>query len=660
MTGPRSDQERETPTRVRVERDGVERAGAAKNGATKNAQSDSAPKGDSTKSGQKKGEQKKDKDKLRAPALRRTLGLLRPHLPGHRLLLGGGALALVFEVLFRVLEPWPVKFVVDAVTRSLGADLSEPGSGVTPMLLTVCAAATIAIIGARALSNYLATVAFALAGSRIATALRQRVFTHVNRLSKKYHSRARTGDVVQRLVADVGRLQEVAVSAGMPLLVNLFTIVVMTGVMFWLDAWLALVVLAAAAVFFLMSRTSTKKITSASRKTRKAEGDLANLAQETLGGITVVQAYGLETTMEEQFSGSNAKSLKDGVQARRLAAALERRTDVVVGCATAAVLVLGATRVTQGAMTPGDLVIFLTYLKTAMKPLRDLAKYVGRIARAAASGERVADLLDERPDITSPPKPRQIERVRGQVDLYDVRAEYDGHQVLNGIDLHIPAGQKIALVGPSGSGKSTITSLLVRMMDPSGGSVQIDGVDLRLLDLEQLRAQVALVLQDSVLFSGTVLDNIRMGNMAAGAPQIRKAVRSAQAADFISRLPDGFSTKVGERGATLSGGQRQRIAIARALLRDSPVVILDEATTGLDPENSAAVLEAIETLSQGRTTIMVTHDEATARACDRVVWIEDGRIAWDGPGDGDIPYSQALRSPSPRRDAQDFASEVLR
>ncbi len=581
--------------------------------------------------------------KVDRSALRRTLGLLRPHIKGHRTILAGGGLALVFEVLFRVLEPWPVKFVVDAVTRSLGADLAEPGPVASTKLLLACALATVSLVGLRALCNYLATVAFALGGSRIATALRQRVFTHVNRLSRRYHSTSRSGDVVQRVVGDVGRLQEVAVTAGMPLLVNSFTLVAMLGVMTWLDPVLALVVVVAALLFVLSSRTSSRKITHASRKTRKAEGDLANIAQETLGGITVVQAYGLERSVEKQFEGKNNRSLKDGVQARRLAAGLERRTDVLVGLATATVLFIGGSRVMEGAMTPGDLVIFLTYLKTAMKPLRDMAKYVGRIARAAASGERVADLMDQQPDITSPDQPWDLPAVRGEIELRGVSADYgDGVPVLRGIDLSIPAGQRVALVGPSGSGKSTIASLVMRMMDVTDGSVRIDGIDVRRLNLEQLRSQVAVVLQDSVLFTGTIADNIRHGLQGATDEQVHRAAERARAVEFIERLPEGYETTVGERGATLSGGQRQRIAVARALLRDAAVVVLDEATTGLDADNASAVRAAIEDLTRGRTTVVVTHDEETARACDRIVVIESGQVRWDGPADGQIPVARAF------------------
>ncbi|MFW5469280.1 ABC transporter ATP-binding protein [Knoellia sp. CPCC 206435] len=581
------------------------------------------------------------------PALRRTIGLVRPHLRDHATLLGGGALALVFEVVFRVLEPWPVKFVVDAVTRSLGAQLASPGPRASLQLLVACGLATVVLVGLRAVCSYLATIAFALAGSRIATELRQRLFRHVNRLSQEYHSVTRSGDLVQRVVGDVGRLQEVAVTAGMPLLVNVFTLVAMSVVMFWLDPLLTLVVVVCALLFLLLSRVSTPKITHASRRTRKAEGDLANIAQETIGGMRVVQAYGLELALEQQFSGRNSSSLKEGVRARRLAAALERSTDLLVGVATAAVLVLGGQRVLQEAMSPGDLVIFLTYLKTAMKPLRDLAKYTGRIARAAASGERVADVLDVQPAITSPSDPVRLSRLDGNVRLASVTAGHgDDPPVLRDLSLHVPAGQRVAVVGPSGAGKSTLTNLLTRMLDVRSGSVRIDGFDVRELHLESLRSQVAVVLQESVLFTGSVADNIRHGQPGATDEQVRWAARKARADEFIRALPGGYETQVGERGATLSGGERQRVAIARALLRDASVVILDEATSGLDAENAGAVREAIDRLTQGRTTIVVTHDEQTARECDRIVWIEGGGIRWDGPPDGQLPEGAALTGAS--------------
>ncbi len=563
--------------------------------------------------------------------VRRTLSMAAPHMKGHKLVLAGGVTALLFEVVFRVLEPWPLKFVVDAVTRSLGADLASDGPTASLRLLLACALATISIVGLRALTNFMATVAFALVGSRMATSLRQRVFAHVASLSRRFHTGSRSGDLVQRLVADVGRLQDVAVTAGLPMLANVITLVAMTGVMLWLDWMLALVVVASAGAFLLLSRRSGGGITSASRNTRRNEGDLANIAQETIGAITVVQAYGLEGHLGDRFQGSNSRSLTEGVKAKRLAAALERRTDVLIGVATAAVLLVGGWRVMQLAMTPGDLVIFVTYLKTAMKPLRDMAKYTGRIARAAASGERVADVLDIVAEITSPAHPHPIGRIVGSVRFSGVNVAYEtGRDVLSDIDLEIQPGERVALVGTSGSGKSTLASLVPRLMDPTRGSVSIDGIDVRSMDLEELRSQVALLLQEAVLFTGTVAENIRHGRLDATDDEIRAAARAARADEFIREMTDGYETVIGERGATLSGGQRQRIAIARALLRDAPVIILDEATTGLDPDNAEAVLDAIETLSHGRTTIVVTHDDDVAVACDRVVRLTRGRIVWEG------------------------------
>lgn len=563
-------------------------------------------------------------------ALRRTLKIVRPHLGGQKWLMSGGITALLFEVAFRVLEPWPTKFVVDAVTAQLGATI--PGApAATASLLVACAAAVVLIVGLRALSNYLATVCFALAGSRVATKLRAAVFSHVQSLSDGYHATSKRGDLVQRLVGDVGKLQDVAVTAGLPLIANVITLLVMAVVMFVLDARLACVVVLAAIAYWVTSQGSTTRITEASRRTRKGEGQLANIAQESLGAIGVVHAYSLHGEISKNFSGSNMKTLKDGVQAKKLAAGLERRTDVIVGVATALVLGGGGWRVVQGGMSPGDLVIFLTYLKTAMKPLRDLAKYTGRIARATASGERIADVLDVPVDIGDDPDAKPLAYARGELALRDVWFGYNpGDPILRGVDVEIPAGQRVAVVGPSGAGKSTISKLLPRLIDPDQGKVCLDGTNIRDITLESLRSHIALVPQETVLFSGTINDNIRYGRLDATDEEVQEAARRAYAHDFICAMPEAYDTYVGERGGTLSGGQRQRIAVARALLRDSPVVVLDEATTGLDPAATSAVLRAIDHLTVDRTTVAITHDAHLALDADRVLWIENGNIELDG------------------------------
>ena len=580
--------------------------------------------------------------RVRRSALTRTLRLVGPDLRPHLLMVAGGTLALMSEVVFRVLEPWPMKIVVDSVLSSLGTSTGYAPASV--LGLVACGAGLVGIVFMRALCNYLATVSFALAGSRTAIALRARAFRHVAGLSQQFHARNRSADTVQRLVSDIARMQDVAVTAGLPLAANVLTLLVMVVVMIVLDPLLALVVVAAVAVFLVTSSGSSKRITTASRRTRKSEGQLANTAQEALATIKVVQAYGLEELILDRFIGANLTSLRTGVRSLRLAARLERSTDVLVGAATALVMVGGGLRVLQGAMTPGDLVLFTTYLRTTMKPLRDMAKYTGRIARATASGERVADLMAVVPDIVSPASPLPLGRVRGRIDFAGVVTRYDGNEVLHGISLTVEPGEHVALVGPSGSGKSTLVSLVVRALDPVAGEVRLDGLPLPALDLGELRAGVSVLHQDAVLLTGTIRDNIRMGRPDATDADVEAAARRAGAHDFIVSLPGGYDAPVGERGDTLSGGQRQRVAIARALLRDTPVVILDEATTGLDPAARALVLDAVDRLARGRTTLIVTHDADVAVRADRVVWIEDGRVVLDDSPERLLARSRIFRS----------------
>ncbi|QZY51417.1 ABC transporter ATP-binding protein [Leucobacter tenebrionis] len=566
-------------------------------------------------------------------ALRRTLSLARPHLRGNRLLLTGGVLALLGEVALRVLEPWPIKFVIDAVSVSLGAtggaNAGTAGAGL--QLLLSCGLLLLGIVGLRAVAQYCSTVAFALAGSRIATQLRSRVFQHLQSLGLRYHSRAPHGDNVQRLVGDVGRLQDATVTAGLPLIGNAITLVVLAVVMAFMDPLLAGVVAVAVLAYLLLSRRGAPRIAAAAKRTRRSEGDLANTAAETFGAIRVVQAYGLEPHRGRAFEQGNRRALGQGVASKRLAAALERGTDVIVGAGLALVLVIGGLRVIEGALTPGDLVIFTTYLKLALRPLKDLAKHTGRIARAVASGERVADLLDEPVDIADRPGARPLREVRGSISFTDVDVDDGrGRPLFRGLSLEIPAGSSVCLLGPSGAGKSTLVGLITRASDPLRGAVAIDGVDLREATLASIRGSASVVLQESVLFATTVRENIRLGRLEATDEEVVAAARRALADDFIRALPDGYDTELGDRGGTLSGGQRQRIAIARALLRDAPIVILDEATTGLDPASKEQVSASIAELTAGRTTISVTHDPAAIRGADRILWIEDGRIVEDG------------------------------
>lgn len=567
------------------------------------------------------------------PGFHRLWPYVKPHLAAERRLLIGGSVAMLAEVVMRLLEPWPLKYVIDGVIASTGSDIAGTPPRDLTAVLVLASLALVAVTMLRAVASYLMTVTFALAGNRLLTRVRADLYAHLQQLPMAFHDKARTGDLVTRVTSDVGRLKEVAVTAALPLLGNTVTLVGMVAVVAFIDWQLALVMLLVFPLFFVFSIRLSRRINTVSRNQRKAEGALASLATETLSAMRVVKAYSLEKRMQESFASSNQKSLKDGVKGKRLSAGLERKTDVLVGVATAIVLFVGAQRVLAGAMTPGDLVVFLTYLKAAFKPMRDVAKYTGRIAQAAASSDRIVDVLTLSPAISDRPGARTAERFRGDIEFRDVWLEYEpGQPVLKGFNLAVAAGQKVAVVGPSGAGKSSLANLLSRLCDPTHGVVAVDGRDLRDLTMASVRSQLAVVLQESVLFATSIRENIAFG-LAAASPsqeQIEAAARLAGAHDFIERLPAGYDTVVGERGATLSGGERQRIAIARAAMRDAPIVILDEAMTGLDQETEREVVSALDRLTSGRTTLLITHDLDAALGAERVVWVEVGRVVDDG------------------------------
>jgi ATP-binding cassette, subfamily B, bacterial len=571
------------------------------------------------------------------PGLRRTVGRFRPHIIAERRLLILGTLAMFAAAAMQLLEPWPLAFVLDAIVKNLRLDLSGPLTGFESLftLVVICAIAFVGVVVLRALASYLMTICFALAGNRVLTRVRAEVYRHLNALSMRFHDRRRTGDLVARVTGDVNRLQDALVTAIIPLAGNLLTLVAMLVVIAIMDWQLALVVLLILPLFTISSKRLATKIVDVSRGQRSAEGALASLATETLSSMTVVQSYSLEDRMHGRFAASNQRSLKDGVKGKKLTAGLERKTDVLVGIGTAVVLAFGAFRVLKGQLSIGELTVFLAYLKTTFKPLRDVAKYTGRIAKAAASGERIVDVLDEDVEIADAPDARPAERFAGSVQFRNVKMAFQaGHPVLRGVSFSVPAGQRIAIVGPSGAGKSSLVSLLCRLRDPDAGEICIDKLPLSTFTVSSLRAQIAIVLQDSVLFAVSIRENIALGSpQEVTDEEIVAAAQLAGAHEFICALPEGYDTVVGERGSTLSGGERQRIAIARAAIRDAPIVVLDEAMTGLDSATEAEVSAALDRLTAGRTTFVITHDLDAARGCQRMIWVERGRVTRSGRPD---------------------------
>ncbi|MCV2216422.1 ABC transporter ATP-binding protein [Thauera sp. Sel9] len=554
-----------------------------------------------------------------------------PYLRGHRPLLSGAAAALVFSTAMRLLEPWPLALIIDGLVAGKPPALL---AGLDPMIaLAVCAAAVIAIAALKAGSAYLSTIGFALAGNRILGRVRIDLFAHLQRLSLAFHHRARSGDLTLRLVNDVGMLKEAMVTALMPMSANLLILGGMLAVMLALNWQLALVAILPVPVLLLATVRRGRRIHEASRAQRKRDGAMASTAGEALAAIRTVQSLSLEPAIAKAIGASDQHSQQADVRAKRLSAGLERGVDLLVAVATALVLWQGTRQVLAGSLSPGDLLVFVTYLKNSFRPVREYAKYASRLSKALAAGERIADVLDETPEITDRPDAVEAGRLKGAVRFRQVDFAYaaGGAKVLDGFELELRPGEHVALVGASGAGKSTIGSLLLRLYDPSSGAIEVDGHDLRDLTVASLRRQVCLVPQDNLLFAATVRDNIALAALRpVEQEEVEQAARLANAHEFIMALPAGYDTVIGERGATLSGGQRQRISVARAALRDSAIVVLDEPTVGLDRDNERIVIDALRHLAQGRTTFTITHDPMLAAEADRIVFLDGGRVVEQG------------------------------
>jgi ATP-binding cassette subfamily B protein len=549
-------------------------------------------------------------------------------------LIAGSFAALFVEVILRVLEPWPLKFIFDRVlgvhrASAHGATIFD---GIDPSTLLVLSIVAILVItGLRALADYASRIGFALVGNRVLTAARNEVFRHVEKLSLSFHTRAKTGDLLLRVISDINMLKDVAVTAALPLLANVLVLAGMLAMMFWVHWQLALVALASLPVFWFGTMVFGRRIQEAARRQRKREAAMAASAAEVIGGIKTVQALSLEEAFADTFVRRNKASQKQDVKGARLSAALGRTVGFLIAASTALVLWYGAYLVLHAELTPGDLLVFLAYLKNGFRPVQDFAKHTGRLAKATAAGERVIHLLEQTPEVADSPGAVPAPGFQGAVRFEGVSFAYEpDRSVLKQIDFEVQPGQRVALVGPSGIGKSTLINLLLRFYDPVCGRVLIDGADIRQYTLSSLRAQISVVLQDTFLFAASVRNNIAMGAPGPGPEAIEAAARLANAHEFILDLPQGYDTMLGERGLTLSGGQRQRIAIARAAIRQAPILLLDEPVTGLDEESERAVFQALDRLARNRTTFFISHDLKRAARADRILYLENGEVLEHG------------------------------
>jgi len=562
------------------------------------------------------------------------LPLLRPF----RKQLWWAVLAMVLDASLTVFRPWPLKVVIDRVlthrpTRVpfLSAWLDNTTVSRLHILYGACAA-TLLIALSTGLLTYWYTHTVGIVGQRFVVDLRCRLFAHLQRLSLRFHDTQRRGDLIIRLTSDIQAIQDLISNGLIVLGSNAFLLIGMLILMFWLNWQFAFVALAVAPLLFLTVFRYTHRIKMASREARVSTGLLASLAQETLTSIRIVQGLAQEEQQNERFEAQSESSLRSYLEGVRYQARVAPLVDVFAAAGLALVMWFGATHVMQGHLTTGDMVVFFAYVTNLYSPMRALARLSYVTTKATVGAERIADVLRVRSEVADRQGAHEVSRLKGEIEFRDVSFEYQsGQPVLSRINLRIAPGEKVAIVGATGAGKSTLVSLVPRFYDPSGGTVSIDGEDIRNYSVQSLRAQISLVLQDSLLFSGTIRENIAFGRPDASDEEIVAAAVVANAAEFIDCLSDGYETPVAEGGTTLSGGQKQRIAIARAILRASPILILDEPTSGLDAASERTVIDALGRAARGRTTLLIAHRLTTVRLADRIIVLEKGRIVEEGP-----------------------------
>jgi len=559
--------------------------------------------------------------------------LLRPHR-GALIL---GALAVIGEAAANLLQPWPLKIVLDEVFRA-----HQPQNAVSrfvhnhfgPDKLAIVEFACIAVLAIAALdaiSSYAEKYLTTSVGQWVTYDLRRTLYAHMQRLSLAFHDEKRTGDLITRVTSDVDDIQNFITSGLLSTFINVITLVGMVAVMFWVNWRFTLIALSIAPPLAVIVYTYTRRIRKATRAVRKKESVVVSVIEEVLSSMRVVKAFAREDYEQSRLEEAGLEEVETALSARRLKAKLVPIVDLIVAAGTALVLWFGARLILNDTLSAGTLVLFVQYLNKMYKPMQELSKMTDTYSKAAVGYERIQEILQLDKEVRDLPRARVMNRVKGKIEFENVHFSYKPEQpVLRDVNFAVEAGQVAALVGPTGAGKSTIIGLISRFYDPLEGVVKIDGIDIRRFKQRSLREHISLVLQETVLFHGPVWQNIAYGKPGAKRSEIFRAAELANAMEFIEKMPERMNTIVGERGMTLSGGQRQRIAIARAVIRDTPILLLDEPTTGLDSASEKLVFEALDRLMESKTTIVIAHRLETIRRADVIFVIDEGRIVESG------------------------------
>jgi ATP-binding cassette subfamily B protein len=559
--------------------------------------------------------------------------LLRPHATSLMI----GVVAVVIEGVANLAEPWPLKIVIDTVIKtkpergwlhqiifsSIGTDKIA--------ILRFAALAVLVIAAVGAVSNYTERYLTTSVSQHVIHDLRQTLYSHIQRLSLNYHDRKYTGDLISRLTSDIDSIQGFIASGLLGALISALTLAGMVIIMSYMNLKFTLIALSVAPPLFVVVFYYTRSIKTASREVRKKEGEMVSVIQEVLSAIHVVKAFAREEYEQRRLAEESRKSIGIALRVRNLRAKLSPTVDMIVATGTCVVLWFGGRMTLRGTLSAGSLVLFVWYLGKMYKPMRDLSKMTDAYSKAAVGYERIREVLETDHQVKDLPGARRAPEFHGSIELENVSFSYGtNRKILKQVNLIIEPGQKAALVGPTGAGKTTIISLIPRFYDPDVGSVKIDGIDVRLFQQKSLRQQISLVLQETLLFHGPVWSNIAYGRPDASRGDILHAAMQANAHEFIEHLPQGYDTIIGERGMTLSGGQRQRIAIARAVILNTPILVLDEASAGLDATSEKLVFDALNRLMKGKTSIVIAHKLSTIRSADVIFVIDDGEIVDHG------------------------------
>ena len=562
----------------------------------------------------------------------RITDLLFPHWPSLTL----AFIAVIGESLTDLLEPWPLKVVFDYVFGSkhmpdwLASIVNLIGTDKLSILnFAAIAVILIAVFGA--ISSYGEKYLTTSVGQWVMHDLRRVLYNHIQKLSLAYHDQKRTGDLISRVTSDIDAVQNLISNVLLGMLVNVLTLIGMLVVMFYLNWQFTLIAMVVAPGLFWAVYHYTRRIKEASRDVRRKEGEVVSVLEEVLSSIRVVKAFAREDYEQERFEQRSLESVQRSLAARSLKAKLSPLVEVIVACGTCLVLWWGSRLVVSGALTSGELLVFLLYLGKMYKPMRELSKMTDTISKADVGWERIREVLENEQRVRNLPGARKAPKFRGDIEYEHVAFSYSSDQpLLKDLSMNIKAGQLAALVGPTGAGKTTIVSLLPRFYDLTSGVIKIDGQDVRRFKIKSLRRQISFVLQESTLFRASIWQNIAYGKPEATREEIIRAAQMANAEEFIVRMPEGYDTLVGERGVTLSGGQRQRITIARAIIRNAPILVMDEPSSGLDAESEELVFDALSKLMANRTSIVIAHRLATVSRADVIFVIDGGRVCEQG------------------------------